>query len=591
MIRFVDKNANNCGRIFYEALIMYDYEYANRVAIPVDEKFVDYDKHNVFYLISQNHFYSFGKSEVTADVIKNVKEGKYRLLFDFSFEGEWRGVERFIEEMDKHGIPEESYIAITGADFINEPSVRNVLHCPMFEAKARYSLRQNLCYNFGVTEHKNFVMLNARPRPHRVLLTYLMNERGLLDNGYCSLPQEDNNWEKYTIDNSLENCNWLGFEFNEKSINKLRNVLPLEVDKAEQLNSLELNDAIKADIYQYVDFAVITETHIDTGNDMVFVTEKIMKAIANRIPFIVYGDRYTLKYLKRLGYKTYDFLIDESYDEMPAYERTYKVVDEIERLCNVDFSEYHNQIAEVAEHNYNLLLDNPTYKPRFDYLVESISDYPARLEIPKMCIVRDNMAISHELEQDIENFGNGNMRVATSAEYQQADKKENLVLVPDVGDHVTEQDIPKEYKKLYREHNAYFLFKKGTEVDIPYRYNFIDENTPACVKLLRLFFDCPQYTKEELFDKDMSVNCSFWANNVLVFYICKELNHSYPDDVASMHTSFWIRGDNRFPIHESHNYIFTGEPVVSLEEALQVPDYCWKISKLANMEAQAPWLT
>ena len=64
MIRFVDKNANNCGRIFYEALIMYDYKYANRTVMPVDAQFVDYNKHDVYYLISQNHFYSFGNIQL-----------------------------------------------------------------------------------------------------------------------------------------------------------------------------------------------------------------------------------------------------------------------------------------------------------------------------------------------------------------------------------------------------------------------------------------------------------------------------------------------------------------------------------------------
>lgn len=584
MIRFVDKNANNCGRIFYEALIMYDYKYANRTVMPVDAQFVDYNKHDVYYLISQNHFYSFGQSEVTPEVIADVKAGKYKLLYDFSFEGEWRGIQRFIEEMDKHGIPEESYIAITGADFIEEPNIRNVLHCPMFEAKAKYSLEENIRYDFGVTEHKNFVMLNARPRPHRVLLTYLLNERSLLDKGYCSLPKENNNWEQYTIDDVLEYPAYQGFDINQSSINALRNVLPLEVDKAEKLHSLELNDAIISDIYEHVDFAVITETHVDTGNNMVFVTEKLMKAIANRVPFIVYGDRYTLKYLKRIGYKTYDFLIDESYDSMPVLERTHKIVNEIERLCAVDFSEYKDKIQEVADYNYQVLLNNNTYSARFNQLVEAIQDYPARLEKSGMCIVKNDMPISRELDHDVETFSNNDIRVVTPERYVQQKNKENLVLVPNHGKRVTAADIPEIYKKLYHEHNAYFLFSHGTEVDIPYRYNFMIDDTPGCVKQMRLLFDCPQHTKDDLFAKDVPVNCSFWSGEMLIYYITDPLKHSYDGDHECMYHAVWIRGSERVHSKKSHNYIFSTYTEVGLRETIQVPDFCWKVCKMANME-------
>ena len=48
----------------------------------------------------------------------------------------------------------------------------------------------------------------------------------------------------------------------------------------------------------------------------IFISEKTWKPIMVGHPFIMVGNKNNLKFLKDLGYKTFDKWIDESYDDI-----------------------------------------------------------------------------------------------------------------------------------------------------------------------------------------------------------------------------------------------------------------------------------
>jgi hypothetical protein len=373
MIKFIDKNSASCGRTFYSTLVYYDHEYTNKQVMPVDDRYVSYSTDPVFYLVSHQSFYGDGPTDLTPRYIELARSGRIRLLYDFSFEAEWLGIQNFIDRMAELNIPETSYCILTGANFISAKPLRNICHCPMFEIKTRYCMTENLTHKFGITEHKNFLMLNARPRPHRVLLSYLLYKNGSFDNGHCSLPAENNVIEDYNFIESLKVEEKYGFEIDFNIAERMRLNLPFKVDNINYSDSLALNDSPFSDIYKYVNFVVITESLPDTGPGQVFITEKILKAVANKKPFLVLGDPNTLLYMRQLGYRTFDFLIDESYDSLPYTERAKKIASEVKRLCDVDFSPYADQLADVTNHNYNVLISKDTYTARIEQLVEFLS--------------------------------------------------------------------------------------------------------------------------------------------------------------------------------------------------------------------------
>ena len=77
---------------------------------------------------------------------------------------------------------------------------------------------------------------------------------------------------------------------------------------------------------------------------------------------------HSLELLRLLGYKTFDGIIDESYDtELDDGNRMLKIVDEVHRLCNLSESELDHFLAEarvICEHNYKVLTNKQIFISR-----------------------------------------------------------------------------------------------------------------------------------------------------------------------------------------------------------------------------------
>lgn len=90
-------------------------------------------------------------------------------------------------------------------------------------------------------------------------------------------------------------------------------------------------------------------------------SEKTFKPILNKSPFIFLGSPYGLKYLRSLGFKTFNFVIDESYDaEMLTYKRVKSALEQAKILCELSVNECTKkleQLNDVCEYNYNHYLN------------------------------------------------------------------------------------------------------------------------------------------------------------------------------------------------------------------------------------------
>jgi hypothetical protein len=73
-------------------------------------------------------------------------------------------------------------------------------------------------------------------------------------------------------------------------------------------------------------------------------------------PFVIAGSPHCLKYLKELGFKTFDRWWDESYDQEEDHEKRIlkilEVVDYIDSLSIESLKLMHNEMLEVLNHNY-----------------------------------------------------------------------------------------------------------------------------------------------------------------------------------------------------------------------------------------------
>lgn len=100
---------------------------------------------------------------------------------------------------------------------------------------------------------------------------------------------------------------------------------------------------------------VVTESYL--SDDTIFFTEKTYKPIGCLQPFILWGNPYSLKKLKELGYKTFDKWWDESYDEELDIEKKFhKICDLTEEIASWDLDKCFRITQEMEEtllHNFN----------------------------------------------------------------------------------------------------------------------------------------------------------------------------------------------------------------------------------------------
>ena len=118
---------------------------------------------------------------------------------------------------------------------------------------------------------------------------------------------------------------------------------------------VSLSQIIPVDIYNRTQYTLVAETQID--NEFSFFTEKIIKPMLAQRLFIVCSGQHYLRNLRNLGFRTFDGLVDESYDKIESWEeRTRAACSEAQRLTTLDGKLVNSAIADIVEHNYQHLM-------------------------------------------------------------------------------------------------------------------------------------------------------------------------------------------------------------------------------------------
>jgi hypothetical protein len=119
---------------------------------------------------------------------------------------------------------------------------------------------------------------------------------------------------------------------------------------------VSLSQVIPCAIYNQTHYTLVAETCAD--NEFSFFTEKIVKPIVARRLFIVAAGQYYLRNLRALGFKTFDGIVDESYDNISdCTERMLAVTDQVNRLTKLDGNLIESAIVSIIEHNYRHMMN------------------------------------------------------------------------------------------------------------------------------------------------------------------------------------------------------------------------------------------
>jgi hypothetical protein len=106
------------------------------------------------------------------------------------------------------------------------------------------------------------------------------------------------------------------------------------------------------DHYDHFHIELVCETY--TLGDTFFPTEKTVRPIMAAKPVLVYGPRYFLKNLRKLGFETYSSCWDESYDELEGWARWQAMK---KQIPNIRPSEKSQAIADQNRKHLAKLID------------------------------------------------------------------------------------------------------------------------------------------------------------------------------------------------------------------------------------------
>jgi hypothetical protein len=117
---------------------------------------------------------------------------------------------------------------------------------------------------------------------------------------------------------------------------------------------MSISQVLPLKIYNKTAYSIVMETWAD--NRYSFFTEKIAKPILGCRLFVVISGQHYLRNLRQLGFKTFDGIIDESYDSIQdSTTRWTKAIEQTEWLCQQPQEKILSQIAPIVIHNYAVL--------------------------------------------------------------------------------------------------------------------------------------------------------------------------------------------------------------------------------------------
>jgi hypothetical protein len=238
-----------------------------------------------------------------------------------------------------------------------------------FAALDWYRGHYALNYNKTLVKQYNydFISFNRiinNDRSYRIYFVSLLEEQGLLEKGLVSFNVTDNLFDDWR-DEVADPDSKLSERAKQHAEQHLTRIDKLIIDRAELPGSASadiprnINGWFSSDYPQPTDvdafWHIVTETVFYYPK--LHLTEKIFKPIVSKQPFMLLAAPGNLAYLRSYGFKTFDGIIDESYDLIEDNDlRTEAVVKQLHWYCNLTQAEKDSiiqQLEPVIQHNFD----------------------------------------------------------------------------------------------------------------------------------------------------------------------------------------------------------------------------------------------
>lgn len=201
---------------------------------------------------------------------------------------------------------------------------------------------------------KKFLMMNAKVKPARAALYLWCNYNNVLNNSYYS-------WRMDAPELLNRRSPWT---FSQAEKEFLKKTVELDPENTVDIIAKQWDTPRYMSVTSFMH--VVIETlfdEIDNGAPSLFLTEKTYKPIYLKQPFIMVARPHTLKHLRMLGYKTFDSIIDESYDNIEdSVLRMNAICKEIAKINAMSLDQLEilrEQVKDIVEFNHNHMFTDP----------------------------------------------------------------------------------------------------------------------------------------------------------------------------------------------------------------------------------------
>jgi hypothetical protein len=130
------------------------------------------------------------------------------------------------------------------------------------------------------------------------------------------------------------------------------------------------HDLISEKLIQHTKLSLVLEAYFDDEHtDGVYLTEKSFRPIYYKKPFLILGQQGSLLELRKRGFKTFNFILDEWYDMLDNDNRFKRVLEQVLYLNLIEKGELNFKIErceDIVDYNYNHMLN--CIKSEIDFL-------------------------------------------------------------------------------------------------------------------------------------------------------------------------------------------------------------------------------
>jgi hypothetical protein len=250
--------------------------------------------------------------------------------------------------MDAFNINDKSIILHSEQRSINVDLYQNSYFVPVYYwAHAlisldwfRYAQYETINKSTNTTRFLIYNRAWSNTREYRLKFLDLLIDNGLVDNCRTSVRSVEPELNVHYQNYDFKNPHW-------QPHNKLETYYTENAADSHFSADFDITD------YNATDIEIVLETLFDDSR--LHLTEKSLRPIACKQPFILAATPGSLEYLRNYGFKTFNGIIDESYDLVQdPVDRMFAIVSTMKKITSWNKDQYNDnmkKLQEIAEYN------------------------------------------------------------------------------------------------------------------------------------------------------------------------------------------------------------------------------------------------